>query len=247
MPNWVKNVVTLTGDEKQISKLIENIKSEDNVFDFDKIKHMPESLNVDDGSIIDDAVSVYMTAVNPDARHVGLQKFTKEDFKELVKKLEEASFYNHFDFNMTPAAVLDAVKRNKNCDSGTRDYTDLLIQGETYVSNAINYGCMTWYNWHRKYWGTKWNCCEDSYVGNNVYVFQTAWSMPDGIYRELSKQYPGVKVSVEYADEDIGANCGVVEYENGEVTYDEYRGCEDSEDEDARESACEFANSVWDY
>ena len=46
-------------------------------------------------------------------------------------------------------------------------------------------------------------------------AFQTAWNMPDNIYREISKFTP---IVVAYADENTGNNYGVVAYKDGQET-----------------------------
>lgn len=43
MPNYVANIVTIVGSDEQIQKVVESIKSEYGVFDFNKIVPMPET------------------------------------------------------------------------------------------------------------------------------------------------------------------------------------------------------------
>ena len=72
-----------------------------------------------------------------------------------------------------------------------------------------------WYDWSIYNWGTKWNAYQISRDGN-VVRFDTAWNMPDPIFRELSALFPNLTFHVDYADEDIGSNCGTCVYQNGE-------------------------------
>ena len=80
--------------------------------------------------------------------------------------------------------------------------------------------------------GTKWNayeCCVDGISDSNFendlmqsnrnihFSFQTAWSTPVPIFEALSKKYPEATFYIEYADEDIGHNCGYFEIKNGEA------------------------------
>ena len=37
------------------------------------------------------------------------------------------------------------------------------------------------------------------------------------IFKELSRQFSGVEIVVEFADEDIGTNCGKITFLNGEI------------------------------
>ena len=41
--------------------------------------------------------------------------------------------------------------------------------------------------------------------------------MPEPIYRAMSKRFPDVVFYVQYADEDIGSNCGEIRFKNGIV------------------------------
>lgn len=70
----------------------------------------------------------------------------------------------------------------------------------------------------RKVWGTKWNACKpeaDPAAGSAQ--FETAWSCPEGVLRELSKRFPDESISVTYADEDIGSNCGTFTLKAGQI------------------------------
>ncbi len=70
----------------------------------------------------------------------------------------------------------------------------------------------------REVWGTKWNACEpDANPGEGSASFETAWSCPRGVLTELSKRFPDDTITVTYADEDIGSNCGTFSLKGGEV------------------------------
>jgi hypothetical protein len=80
-------------------------------------------------------------------------------------------------------------------------------------------GC--WYNWCRQNWGTKWNASESrgSLRGTDEepvldITFRTAWLMPDPIFRYLA-EHCKVRIDVEFADEDMGNNCGKHVFEGG--------------------------------
>ena len=81
-------------------------------------------------------------------------------------------------------------------------------------ANLAKYGAKDWYDWSIENWGTKWNAYEVTWGWNEV-CFQTAWSYPKPIFKELSKRFPDTEIEIEYADEDFGANCGVVTWKNG--------------------------------
>lgn len=75
-----------------------------------------------------------------------------------------------------------------------------------------------WYEWSCKNWGTKWNAYE-SYIEKNILSFDTAWAMPEPIFKALSKMFKDVIFKVKWADEDIGHNCGEAHYKNGQLIF----------------------------
>lgn len=95
------------------------------------------------------------------------------------------------------------------------------------------YGAPDWYEWSCANWGTKWNANDTVTIDENEVEFQTAWSTPVPIFLAISKKYE-TRVIVEYADEDIGSNCGKFVVENGKIVK-QYVG-------DAN-----FADWVWGY
>jgi hypothetical protein len=83
------------------------------------------------------------------------------------------------------------------------------------------YGYDNWYDWRVENWGIKWDAydCDTIELGDTETKFNTAWITPKKIFIELSKKYPDVVITVDYADEDIGSNCGIATYKNGEVEF----------------------------
>lgn len=100
------------------------------------------------------------------------------------------------------------------------------------TANKIKYGYRDWYDFAVNKWGTKWDYNGVIIKGNTI-EFETAWNIPSGIYEEISKTIP---IIVAYADEDIGCNCGLVEFLNGGCEGVGYDGDE-----------TQLANAVWGY
>ncbi len=76
------------------------------------------------------------------------------------------------------------------------------------------------------------------YSGNDSLMFQTAWSAPHSVLQKLSEMYPNISFVHQWADEDLGVNCGERTYLDGKV-IDEFIP------EGVR--AMQFAMDVWDY
>ena len=160
MPNWVINKVTFTG-------------SKENVFDFQQIIPMPDSLNVTAGSDEKFAISC--------------AKSFKKGNMEPTKEYEESTWQ----------------KKHKTF----QEWVELGLQ---YLDNMKKYGAYDWYDWRCWHWGTKWNSCDATWYGDNMVAFDTDWSTPLPIYQKLAKLFPDVEIDVDYADEDLGNNCGTI-------------------------------------
>lgn len=101
------------------------------------------------------------------------------------------------------------------------------------------YGSEDWYEWRLKNWGTKWNCYEVFEIDENIVEFQTPWSTPKEIIKYISGKFPSSTFMVEYADEDLGVNCGRYSYKDSQIIEDWHpvKG----------EKAMRFACSVHEY
>jgi hypothetical protein len=77
------------------------------------------------------------------------------------------------------------------------------------------YGANNWYDWKLTNWGTKWGAYSQSETDDELIVFQTAWSTAYPVMIKLSEMFPEVTITLEYADEDFGHNCGVIEFKDG--------------------------------
>lgn len=79
--------------------------------------------------------------------------------------------------------------------------------------------------WHIANWGTKWNSygyTADTGFKDGKLTFLTAWSAPHPILEKMSEMYPDIKFKHEWADEDIGMNCGRYVYFDGERIEEYY-------------------------
>jgi len=91
------------------------------------------------------------------------------------------------------------------------------------------YRACDWWEWGIANWGTKWNAYtvgewEISRSGTIASIrFETAWSPPEPVMLALSARFPGLDVSLEYADE-MGNFLGVGRWRDGnqihEAAYD---------------------------
>lgn len=127
--------------------------------------------------------------------------------KECIAEYEEGGQY--FDFNKL-------IPMPKELDEHQAPIRDEKIAKEM----VKKYGAPDWYAWRLKNWDTKWLPSETVVVDEYTVEFQTPWSVPYNILREISKKYHTSVVDY-YADEDLGSNCGTLKFDNGEIMEDD--------------------------
>ncbi len=211
MPNWVRNHLTITGENaSSVLKelLIENKNSICGYdLDFNKIKPMPEPLNIVSGSETNNGLNLYLTSLNPSVDYFGDKKMSPEYFTKTIKSLrEKCAFIQCY----LAEEEIHAITKHSSMQK-------LMDLGEKAFNNFVEYGAIDWYDWCCDNWGTKWNACETYVAGDNptdVY-FDTAWSPVRDLMRILSKKYPECTFSYDYAEEQPGYFAGEFVFKNG--------------------------------
>ena len=94
-----------------------------------------------------------------------------------------------------------------------------IFKGALGTAERNRYGKNNWYDWSIENWGTKWNAYE-THIEDGTLYFWTAWEAPHPVIEALARKYPDVHIRHEWADEDLGRNCGTREYEDGEITME---------------------------
>lgn len=138
-----------------------------------------------------------------------------------VKNEEEETIDNKwFDFEK----IVPKTKENTEKYWIEKEGSNLQIsnlQEDIRLINGTLY-CFDWYRWRLYNWDTKWNAynCSGLEEGSDEITFDTAWSTPEAIIKALSIIHPNYIFRCEYADEDIGSNCGYYVFKNGELLED---------------------------
>jgi hypothetical protein len=73
---------------------------------------------------------------------------------------------------------------------------------------AAETGYPGWYSWSNANWGTKWDAYQFKRVSSNCVRFQTAWAPPCPVFDAMAAQYPELTFTVESIDEGGGAYYG---------------------------------------
>lgn len=135
-----------------------------------------------------------------------------------------------FDFN----SIIPEPRTKDECPE------DCIVNKDSHVMEIPEKPWFDWYTWHNRYWGTKWDAYDGYTAAGKTWVmcvFSTAWSAPFPIYEALARKY-NFEFEVKYADEDIGSNCGKVEYEPIPDSYSEQY-------EDSISNPVAFARRIW--
>ena len=195
MPNHVTNVLTLHGDAARVREVLEAVRQDGLVLgsvDFNKILPMPESLNIEASSKTDAGLQAYRDFIEVYTLGGTLHQ---DELADIPRESEAAFLCQRPDIQPEVWAL-----------------------GKTAWNNLRLYGAATWYDWRVRHWGSKWNAygCEDGrFREGNRLAFQTAWSAPHPVLRKLAELFPDVEIEHEWADEDIGCNCGRYRYRDG--------------------------------
>lgn len=238
MPNYVINKVTCD-DMDELKKLLLN--KDENV-DFNIVIPRPEELDITSGSHSYDIPSRYFHT-EEDERKLAKQRRIIGNVLEMLynNTMTQAEFVKKVMADEKLIKKIKAFKgwysrKSKNIKYAMKkkELTETL---ENYIKGFFNikrYGERDWYDWSIENWGTKWNA-GDTVVYSDFIEFQTAWSTPIPVFVELSKRLKDITITVDYADEDIGSNCGTLEILNGGVSR--------CEPDNPREFACD----MWGY
>lgn len=219
MPNYVTNIVNISGPAEQREKLLEQIAFDGHpgTFDFNKVIPMPEGLNLTEGSITDDAIDAYLSFARPgsESRLSLDERLSSNEFNSILLGARNIRPFYTPNFLLTDQRIAELADTHRMTAP-----EDLVRLGKRYLDNYREHGAPTWYGWSTQKWGTKWNNDPEQRVVDaetGSLRFETAWSMPEPVFMELSCQYPELTFDVSWADEDIGYNVGNCEFRNGEV------------------------------
>ena len=97
----------------------------------------------------------------------------------------------------------------------------------------------------RDKWGTKWNAYDQLVdLDEAVFQFDTAWSCPEPVLKALSALHPDAEITLQFADEDIGSNCGTIVFKGGEVHSSDVAGNWNEMTEAEQSKWSEFAREL---
>lgn len=196
MPNHVTNILTITGPEELVAKIKAEIsgKHVDGTsmhIDFNKIIPRPDTLNITSGSSTSNGIAIL--------------KWRQGDPSDIRKIMG---------FNWATEFTTEEALITYMLEKGSAN----LEEAQKALDNIRDYGHKDWYSWSNTNWGTKWNAySQNSDEGSNEIEFETAWSTPYPVIEALSCKFPEAVISMRYADEDFGHNCGEYTFHAGNI------------------------------
>jgi len=216
MPNHVTTVCDVIGSPADVAKFVEKHivpkKLEDGsvdgvFFDFDTVIEMPPILRqTQSGSQAD--VGLFAVAGQVDTGKAWLNQY----FPNLMS-LVPCERWAYLPKTVTTRELL--VEHLKVNDP------EALRLGQLSKDCLDKYGDANWYDWSVKNWGTKWGAYDYSERERTderfSFQFDTAWSFPEPIFRELERMYP--ELVFDIASYDEGSNFGCRGQFNGRRDY----------------------------
>ena len=170
------------------------------------------------------------------------EEYAKMEHRPTTPEEEVAAFFHYI-------AYVSEDKLDPNGNplvlEGTFDFNKIVPMPENIFRGPLGekeremYGANNWYDWSRWNWGTKWNSYDGEWYEEGASIqFNTAWSTPEPVYLALIKKFPNLDFNVEFADEDMGFNCGT-------FSHNAAAGGLGFWEPDSGNKSLEFACKVW--
>jgi hypothetical protein len=193
MPNWCFNELTVTGDKRTVKKLVAHVA------------RPYEALRDPNGfGTVESPKPFVKETITPEGGF---------SFMNCISPSDVVSYYCVY-------RNLDGTEKdNKKVNEGGLNFMSELLFGGMHKSTngdevAVGQG---WYEWNNANWGTKWDCSNAVFDGNNSWEFDTPWGPPIEAINHLARQFPTLTFTLRYMEEQGWG--GVHEWSDGE-------GCE---------------------
>jgi hypothetical protein len=126
----------------------------------------------------------------------------------------------------SPTRIVTAEEKAKEL-AANKDKDDFFhihpITAEEANQLMEKYGCTNWYDWSKKYWGSKWGDFEcvikegEEEEPYQIFIsFQSAWCLPQKGLEQVIKQFPTLKFSLYSYEHGMAWQTGL-EYDKGEL------------------------------
>lgn len=215
MPNWTRNALIVASEEKRNELILSHCpykkETKRNEMDFNTIVSMPKEMDIECGSKTRDGVKLYLARLDPWCSFYGnpQDKIEKHDYVLLEEEMSHHPWLEGID--SLSKKELDRLREENN-----GNLIPLESLGLQSVNNVRAYGSLNWYEWCMKHWGTKWNASSTRFKPKEIH-FDTAWNPPLEAMIELSRIHPKMPMALLYADEQTGAQTGLILLKAGRI------------------------------
>lgn len=224
MPNYVYTTIELPSVE-DAQKVWDAMSSaadggEIEYFDFNKLIPMPETLDIEDGTVTTDAIAIALFSGEPRFKHahdVFVQYLDQRGFAHAdsvwnaylgeawrnvhtprveIREIE----YNGLEPEMAASIAKDFARVGNERKADAKRIAKAESMIDVYASNLVNYGHVTWFEWCNENWNTKWNACESEKSGRFI-TFSTAWSAPIPVFEKLVSRFADIPMDIYWYEE----------------------------------------------
>lgn len=232
MPNWVSNKLVITGEDKYLNTLRNQMNKPYQTHHFDVFENAIQHQSVEGQFLL-------WNVVRPT---------NEEAYYEYDKNIKRAEEIANREPDPRPAAEKTAEIIEKMQDSLNNFTPEAMAEAMQRFHKEMEVG-QDWYNWNIREWGTKWEI-QDAFVtqgtGELRYEFATAWSPPQPALSKLASQYPMLTFTLRCLDEghcfasEMHWRNGFMEFETDieinhgllEEMYGECHNCGDGNEND---------------
>lgn len=185
MPNWVANKLVITGEDRYLSTLREQMAMPYELHHF-------ESFTTTIGHQEVEGLFLLWNIVRP----TNLEAYY--DYDRLIEEAERRK-------NAPPAEPTTQTDVIDKLREAMEKTTSLDIQEFAVKFHQDLAVKQDWYNWNIREWGTKWDISDaqlSQKPGELRYEFATAWSPPQPAIDKLAAQYPKLIFTLRCLDEN---------------------------------------------
>lgn len=201
MPNWVANKLVITGEDKYLNALREQVSQPYHTHHYDFMSNSIGHREVEGQFLLWNIVRpTNLEAYYEYEKNMEKAEARKTNNSPDVSKEEILDKLNEAISNFTPEAFAESAQQLQR----------ELVSGQD------------WYHWNIREWGTKWEIDEAHLfqrTGELKYEFSTAWSPPIPALSKLASQYPKLVITIRFIDEGH-MFAGEVHWRNGFVEFE---------------------------
>jgi hypothetical protein len=202
MPNWVQNNLVISGENKYLNALREQMNKSYDTHHYDWETNSFKHLTTEGQFLLWNIVR----PTNLDAY------YQVEEMTEKAQKRAEADSQPA----LQPGEILNKLMEGVNNLTAESMQTAM-----TSFHEEVAVG-QDWYTWNIREWGTKWEISEahaEQTTNQLIYQFSSAWSPPEQALRKLAAQYPKLVFTLRCLDEgDCFAS--EIHWRNGKLEFE---------------------------